>query len=85
MSATERELIAATNLLCEHVSAHIPPGWTVCLTMSHEEGWTELESPDGTVYDSECPPEDDVSVVSDLCQTARELDAKEATAKGGAE
>lgn len=72
-SETQKKLIEACNLICEHVSSRLPEYWQVVLTIGKDEATCELLNPDGKdcFVDS---PDYGTSVIDDLCVTANYLD-----------
>ncbi len=72
---TQKKLIAACNLLCEHVQNKLPDGWTITLTMDSEESSLTLTNPDGD--DVESHHDHDVSGVDGMCVTAIEAEEAE--------
>ena len=74
-SETQKKLIDACNLICEHVSSRLPEYWQVVLTIDKDDASLELLNPDGEDCFVESPGYG-ISVIDDLCVTANYLDAQ---------
>ena len=68
--ATEKELIDALNMICEHVANLIPPGFSITLTMDSRESFMEMTDSRGNVVDADC--HSNYSKLSAFCDVANE-------------
>ena len=71
--AKQRELIAAVNLICDHVGEKLPTGWEIELHMVHGEAWVDLIEPGGETIDAGSS-DYGISTIDELCVTAIEAD-----------
>lgn len=68
---TQKALIDATNLICDHVADRLPAGWELVLSMRSGEADLSLFDSDGNEID--VPPADrGISQIDAACQDARE-------------
>lgn len=75
-SETQKKLIDACNLICEHVCGKLPEGWQVRLYFTKDDAWFELIDA-GFCEIQVDSPDHGISVIDDLCVTANYLDAQQ--------
>ena len=66
---TQRKLIDASNLICQHIEKKLPEGWQIEFMHSRNESTITLIDPFGT--NIECSSADvGISTIDDMCETA---------------
>ncbi len=69
--ATQKKLIAACNLLCEHASEKLPPSWEIRLSLFKDEASMSLIDPSGEEIECDSP-DWNIATIDDLCVSANE-------------
>jgi hypothetical protein len=68
---TQRKLIDACNLLCDHIAKKLPEGWSICLTIENGEATASLFEPGGGEVEFH-GSDSGISSFDDMCVTAIE-------------
>lgn len=68
---TQQALIAAVNLICEHVKQNLPADWEISLVMSASDCEMRLFDAEGMPV--EWSPDGDISAIDVACVLAQEV------------